>query len=68
MRRTGRAAGRVGARVTACGVGRAVARAVAVAALLGLCAGCVWLQNEFFVYDVPAPPPQQPPSGVELPW
>lgn len=36
-------------------------------ALLLPCPGCVWLQNEFFVFDAP-PPQEAPESGTDLPW
>jgi hypothetical protein len=41
---------------------------VGLVALL-FCPGCVWLQNEFFVYDAAPPPPDvQEESGTAARW
>jgi hypothetical protein len=43
---------------------RRLARALAAALLLACTPGCVWLQNEFFVFDVP-PPTVEVPGGAD---
>ena len=36
--------------------------------LFAVCPGCVWLKNEFFVYDVPPPKVElEPARGVDEP-
>ncbi len=47
---------------------RRIVRLAALAAMALLCGGCQWLQNEFFVYDAPAPPVPEAESGVAAPW
>ena len=43
---------------------RRLVRALAAALLLACAPGCVWLQNEFFVFDVP-PPAVEVPDGAD---
>jgi hypothetical protein len=36
--------------------------------LFAVCPGCVWLRNEFFVYDVPPPQVElEPARGADAP-
>ncbi len=39
-------------------------RAAIVLFLISVPSGCVWAQNEFFVFDV-APPADAPPTGTD---
>ena len=48
---------------------RRLLRVLAIGLLLAPAGGCVWLQNEFFVYDVapPTPEPEAAPAA-HAPW
>jgi hypothetical protein len=46
---------------------RAVPWSLALLVLAVGSGGCVWLQNEFFVYDV-APPQPDPEPAAHAPW
>ena len=45
---------------------RTLARFLVICAVL--CAGCSWLQNEFFSLDRAAPPPEPEVTKSEWPW
>ncbi len=45
---------------------RALTRILVICA--ALCAGCSWLQNEFFSLDQAAPPPEPEATKTERPW
>lgn len=44
-----------------------IVRALALVCMACLFASCSWVLNEFFVYDVP-PVPMEDPSGAEPKW
>jgi hypothetical protein len=48
-------------------VRRKIARVVLLLLAAVPLSGCVWLQNEFFVWDAP-PPAKQPAGGLDAPW
>lgn len=46
---------------------RKIARIVLLLLAVAPLSGCVWLQNEFFVWDA-APPVEEPATGTDVPW
>ncbi len=46
---------------------RRINRVLCLLLMLVPCTGCVWLQNEFFVYQKATPDTVTPPSDVPVP-